>query len=176
MEVRCTRCGRVFEGKSRRGKYCEGCRKRTAVERSVEKSGSEGNAALAAERLRLGLTVKEMAAYLGVDQTAYYRAEHHGMEPGIGLRRAVEDKLGVSAEELFGELSYIRTCWTCGNVFRTQNAKKRTCPDCERTRHPEYTPCGRRHPTASVQEIAAAARAAGMSYGQYVSNKEGRHE
>ena len=74
MTGRCRRCGGEIEAKSAKRQYCDACRKQAAVERSVERSKAEGNAALAEERRRLGLTAREMAEYLGIDRTAYYKA------------------------------------------------------------------------------------------------------
>ena len=89
MEIRCRRCGGEIDAKSAKRQYCDACRKQAAVERSVERSKAEGNAALAEERRRLGLTAREMAEYLGIDRTAYYKAERYGMEPGAEVRRCV---------------------------------------------------------------------------------------
>ncbi len=172
MEIRCRRCGGEIDAKSAKRQYCDACRKQAAVERSVERSKAEGNAALAEERQRLGLTAREMAEYLGIDRTAYYKAERYGMEPGAEVRRRIEDKLGIAAEELFGELMYLKRCWSCGDVFQTQNPCGRICPACREAR--QEKPAKRVRPAArqSIQEVAAAAREAGMSYGQYVAGME----
>ena len=79
---------------------------------------------------------------------------------------------GIAAEELFGELMYLKRCWSCGDVFQTQNPCGRICPACREAR--EEKPAKRVRPAArqSIQEIAAAAREAGMSYGQYVAGME----
>ena len=176
MTGRCRRCGGEIEAKSAKRQYCDACRKQAAVERSVERSKAEGNAALAEERRRLGLTAREMAEYLGIDRTAYYKAERYGMEPGAEVRRRIEDKLGIAAEELFGELMYLKRCWSCGDVFQTQNPCGRICPACREARQerPAKPVRARRNETNQerIARLAREAREAGMSYGQYVTGME----
>ena len=176
MTGRCRRCGGEIEAKSAKRQYCDACRKQAAVERSVERSKAEGNAALAEERRRLGLTAREMAEYLGIDRTAYYKAERYGMEPGAEVRRRIEDKLGIAAEELFGELMYLKRCWSCGDVFQTQNPCGRICPACREARQerPAKPVRARRNETNQerIARLAREAREAGMSYGQYVAGME----
>ena len=176
MEIRCRRCGGEIDAKSAKRQYCDACRKQAAVERSVERSKAEGNTALAEERRRLGLTAREMAEYLGIDRTAYYKAERYGMEPGAEVRRRIEDKLGIAAEELFGELMYLKRCWSCGDVFQTQNPCGRICPACREARQerPAKPVRARRNETNQerIARLAREAREAGMSYGQYVTGME----
>ena len=136
----------------------------------MERAGTEGNAALAVERLRLGYTTEEMAAYLGIDRNTYYTAEHYGREPGRKARQKIEERLGIPADKLFGELVYIRMCRACGNAFKTDNARGRLCPDCAEARMDK--PVRRKRADMSVQQVAAQAREVGMSYGKYVAMKE----
>ena len=173
MKLQCKRCGRIYEGKSRNRRYCEDCLHRAAVERSAERAGPDGNAALAAARLRLGLTLKDMAVYLDVPYAAYYRAEHDGGEPGAAFRRKAEEKLGVPADELFGKLEYVRLCRSCGAAYKTGSVRSRICPACEEARRTPQAIKPRKRDCRGIAEIARAARAAGMSYGRYVSKQEG---
>ena len=102
MTGRCRRCGGEIDAKSAKRQYCDACRKQAAVERSVERSKAEGNAALAEERQRLGLTAREMAEYLGIGLRAYQyyeSAEHYPDVPGL---IALADYFEVSADYLLG--------------------------------------------------------------------------
>ena len=173
MQVTCKRCGETFAAKSARASYCDACRRRAAAERSAERAGPDGNAALAAARLRLGLTLKDMAVYLDVPYAAYYRAEHGGGEPGAAFRRKAEEKLGVPADELFGKLEYVRLCRSCGAAYKTGSVRSRIFPACEEARRTPQAIKPRKRDCRSIEEIARAARAAGMSYGRYVSKMEG---
>lgn len=173
MTATCKRCGTAFDAKSKRREFCDACRLAKRIEKAKAADGSQNNALLE-ERERRNLTVVEMAKLLGVHPSAYYNIEHNGVRPGRELRRRIADKLGQPAEKYFGPLIYNKTCRSCGLYYQTDNEKSKICPHCEEIRKQKTMPPIRRiQPSRGVQEIAAEARAAGMSYGQYVARKEG---
>lgn len=79
-------------------------------------------------------------------------------------------------------MEFNKTCQVCGNAFIAQSGSARYCLDCryktirERDNQKQrerrhYEAAGRKKvtPVHSVQEISEKARAAGMTYGQYVA-------
>ena len=172
MTATCKRCGAMFAAKSARRAYCDACRRVEQIERAF--AGNENqNRALFEERRKRNLTVREMAEWLEVHPSTYYNLEHNGAAPGEALRRRIADKLGQPAETYFGPLFYGRVCRDCGTYYHAEHAKSRLCPDCTGRAQAERPPRRGARTSRSLQEVARAAREAGMSYGKYVAGKEG---
>ena len=115
MINKCQRCGGEFSSNGARTKYCEACRKRVRAEKSAARTKItiDGNSVLTGERERLGLTVQDMAAHLGVSESTYYNAEHYGKAPGAEMQKKIANRLGMTPEQVFGRVLYYRVCRSC---------------------------------------------------------------
>lgn len=172
MTNKCERCGQEFSANGAWTKYCEACRKRVRAENSAARAKItiDGNSVLAGERERLGLTVRDMAAHLGVSEYTYYNAEHYGKAPGAEMQQKMAERLGMTPEQVFGRVLYYRVCRSCHNTYQTEEQSSKLCPECRGTRNPARE--RRRRTGMSIQEAVRAAKEAGMSYGKYIAAKE----
>lgn len=172
MTNKCERCGQEFDAKRAWTKYCDACRPRVRAEKSAAraKNSIDGNPVLAAERERLGLTVRDMAEHLGVSEYTYYNAEHYGKAPGAVMQKKMAERLGKTPEQIFGRVLYYRVCRSCHNTYQTEEQSSKLCPECRGARNPARE--RRRRTGMSIQEACRAAKEAGMSYGKYIAAKE----
>lgn len=172
MINKCERCGGDFEANGAWTKYCEACRTRVRAEKSAAraKNSIDGNTVLAAERERLGLSVRHMAEHLGVSEYTYYNAEHYGKAPGTVTQKKMAERLGKTPEQIFGHVLYYRVCRACHNTYQTEEQGGKLCPECLGARNQARE--RRRRTGMSIQEACRAAKEAGMSYGKYIAAKE----
>lgn len=93
---------------------------------------------------------------------------------------------GEKGEKMFGKTVYKKTCTICGKEYTTTGTRSKACSkECRKILTRSYynyckTPYDRAEKETrkaagqSLQEVANAARSAGMSYGQYVASMGGK--
>lgn len=133
------------------------------------------NTRLPSERMSLGFCVSRMAKYLGVDPTAYYEIEQGYRVPSKVTRERISQKLGISEEILFADAVFTRVCVRCGTIFEAEHPRRNICGRCRDMRSQDKPK--QENSQEAAARLAREARERGLTYGQYVAEREkGKYE
>lgn len=181
--IKCARCGRETEAKGNSQKYCPECGYQVRIERNharIEARAAMFHDALKAARESGNESIKTRFA-----GTRQIKCERCGKEVSVPIHAGHARYCPTCSQESYREshkrskernaLTMTAICDECGKEFEyiLKGKPRTTCDDCRPISNTRKKPAKlidkpkKKASVASIEDLAAAARAKGMSYGQY---------
>lgn len=182
--IKCERCGKDTEAKSNGQKYCPECGYQVRIERNHERI--EARAAMFHDALKAARTSGKKSIKTRFAGVRYIKCEKCGKEVAVPIHAGHAKYCPRCSQEAYREshkrskercaVKITTTCDVCGKEFFyvLKGKHRTTCDLCremerEKATHPEWFKKKepKKEPVPKIEDLAAAARAKGMSYGQY---------
>lgn len=181
--IKCACCGEETEAKGNGQKYCPECAYKIRIKRNHERIAARAamfHDALKAARESGKTPIK--TRFAGV---RYIKCERCGKEVSVPIHAGHARYCQTCSQESYREshkrskernaLTMTAICAECGKEFEyvLKGKPRTTCDDCLPISNTRKKPAKlidnpkKKAPVASIEDLAAAARAKGMSYGQY---------
>lgn len=165
--IKCARCGNETEAKGNGQKYCPDCAYKVRLERVhafQESLRAARESGVKPSKMTVAGTKHITCAKCGVDVVVSIRGGQAKYCPKCA-QEAYAESHRKSMEKNAKLMTAI--CNKCGKPFQYvyKWAYKTTCDECRERRHKEKPE--KKRVDTTIEDLAAAARAKGMSYGQY---------
>ena len=184
--IKCAKCGKETEAKGNSQKYCPECGYQVRIERNHERI--EARAAMFHDALKAARKSGKTPIRTRFAGVRHIKCEKCGKEVSVPRHAGHAKYCPTCSQESYREshkrskercaLKITAVCEVCGNEFSYvfKGGHRQTCDVCremERTRARRPDLFGKqkkdvkKEPVPSIADLAAAAKAKGMSYGQY---------
>jgi len=181
--IKCARCGKETEATGNSQKYCPECGYQVRIERNHARI--EARAAMFHDALKSARTSGKKPIKTRFAGVRYIKCEKCGKEVAVPIHAGHAKYCPRCSQEAYREshkrskercaVKITTTCDVCGKEFFyvLKGKRRTTCDLCremerEKAKHPEWFKKKEpKKPVPKIEDLAAAARAKGMSYGQY---------